>query len=97
VLLDEKEQSSLEPYGIYILVAVGIILVIREAFFVVTMNKVDQYKERLFYPFAACTELAAILLFLAPGVIPSKREVAEATRRDSNVSLFSSDPTPPTN
>ena len=59
------------------------------------MNKKSQYKEHLFYPFAACTELAAVLLFLGPGIIPLKREVAEAIRRDSNVSLSSSsDPAP---
>lgn len=51
------------------------------------MNKMTQYKERLFYPFAACTELAAVLLFLVPGLVPLKREVAEATRANSNVSF----------
>ena len=74
---------------------VGLLLVLREVFFVATSNKMTQYKEHLFYPFAACTELAAVLLFLGPGVIPLKREVAEASRRDSNVSLSpSSDPPP---
>ena len=53
-----------------------------------------QYKERLFYPFAAGTELAAIVLFLVPGLIPLKRELVEATRANSYVSLSSSDPAP---
>ena len=53
-----------------------------------------QYKERLFYPFAAGTELAAVLLFLIPGLIPLKRELAEAIRVNSYVSLSSSDPAP---
>lgn len=94
VKLDYKEHTSLSPHGLRILLVVGLLLVVREAFFVVTMNKVTQYKEHLFYPFAACTELVAVLLFLVPGLIPLKHEIAEATREDSNVSLSSSGRTP---
>ena len=85
----------MSPYGLSILLMVGLLLVLREVFFVVTMNKMTQYREPLFYPFAACTELAAVMLFLGPGVIPLKRELAEAHRRSSKVGLFpSSDPLP---
>jgi hypothetical protein len=88
--LDEKDQSSLAPRGLYILPVVGLLLVVRETFLLVTNNKVTQYKEHLFYPFAAGPELAAILLFLTPGLVPLKCEVAEASRADSHVSgLFS--------
>lgn len=83
------------PHGLFILFMVALILVLREAFYVITANKTSQYEERLFYPFAACTELAAVLMFLGPGVIPLKRELAEAYRRGSNVSLSPfSDPSP---
>jgi len=80
----------LSPHGLSILLMVGLILVLREVFFIITSNKTTQYEERLFYPFAACTELAAVLMFLGPGIIPLKRELAEAFRRGSNVSLFPS-------
>jgi hypothetical protein len=43
-----------------------------------TNGKLLQFKERLFYPFAACTELLVVLFFLLPGIIPLKRELAEA-------------------
>lgn len=56
----------------------------------VTNNKVTQYQEHLFYPFAAGTELAAVLLFLTPGLVPLKRELAEASRTGSHVSPFPS-------
>ena len=66
---------------------IGLLLLTREIFYVVTNNKIEQYKERLFYPFAAGTELAAVVLFLVPGLVPLKRELAEATRVTSYVSL----------
>jgi cytochrome b561 len=77
---DDKEYSSLAPYGLYILLIIGLLLLVREVFYIATVNKTIQYKEGLFYPFAACTELAAVMLFLIPGIIPLKREVTEATR-----------------
>jgi len=81
---DEKVHSSLAPHGLHILLVVGLLLLVRELFYIVTINKKTQYQEQLFYPFAACTELAAVLLFLVPGLTPLKREVAEATRTASN-------------
>jgi hypothetical protein len=93
-LLDEKDQTTLAPHGLYILLIVGLLLVVREAFLLVTNNKITQYKEQLFYPFEACTELAAVLLFLTPGLVPLKRELAEASRADSDVSLFYADTEP---
>ena len=79
-------MDSLAPHGLYILLLVGLLLLTRETFYIVTNNKVEQYKERLFYPFAAGTELAAVLMFLVPGLVPLKRELAEATRGGSPVS-----------
>jgi len=76
----KQQQSSLAPYGLHILLLVGLLLLIREIFYIATNNKMQQYKEQLFYPFAAGTELAAVVLFLVPGLIPLKRELAEATR-----------------
>jgi len=49
-----------------------------------------QYEEWLFYPFAACTELVTVLLFLAPGLIPLKRELAGVTKVNPSVNPFSS-------
>ena len=42
-----------------------------------------QYNEQLFYPFAAGTELAAVVLFLVPGLIPLKRELNEAAHQEN--------------
>jgi len=81
---DQKEQSSLAPHGLRILLLIGLLLLVREVFLIATNNKITQYKEQLFYPFEAGTELVAVLLFLTPGLIPLKRELAEATRVNSH-------------
>lgn len=80
----EKEHSSLAPHGLHILLVAGLLFVVREAFLLVTNNKITQYEEHYFYPLAAGTELAAVLLFLTPGLIPLKRELAEASREGSH-------------
>jgi len=80
---DGKDHSSLAPHGLYILLLAGLLLLVREVFMLITNNKTTQYEERLFYPFAACTELAAVILFLSPGLVPLKRELAEANQANS--------------
>lgn len=80
-------MDSLASHGLYILLLVGLLLLTRESFYIVTNNKSAQYQERLFYPFAAGTELAAVLMFLIPGLVPLKRELAEATMGASSVSI----------
>jgi hypothetical protein len=89
-ILGEKEHSSLAPHGLHILLVAGLLFVVREAFLLVTNNKITQYQEHYFYPLAAGTELAAVLLFLTPGLIPLKRELAEASREGSHVSFIPS-------
>lgn len=75
-----KDHSSLAPYGLHILLVAGLLFVVRETFLLVTNNKQTALQEHLFYPFEACTELAAVLLFLTPGLVPQKHELAEARR-----------------
>jgi len=79
-----KVHSSLLPQGLHILLVVGLLFVVRETFLLITNNKNTQYEEHLFYPFEAGTELAAVLLFLTPGLVPLKREVAEASMENSH-------------
>jgi len=77
---DEKDHSSLAPYGLHLLLLIALILLVREVFLAATTNKITQYKEKLFYPFAAGTELVAVLFFLVPGLLPLKTELVEAMR-----------------
>jgi len=78
--LDEKDHSSLAPYGLHLLLVIANILLVREVFLLATTNKDEQFKEHLWYPFAAGTELAAIVFFLVPGIVPQKAELVEAKR-----------------
>lgn len=57
----------------------------------------QQDNARLWYPLSALTELLAVLLFAVPGLVPSRREIAEAdgqiktTNVGSDLELHSND------
>ncbi|KAH7911097.1 hypothetical protein BJ138DRAFT_1172727 [Hygrophoropsis aurantiaca] len=63
-------------YGIHILCLISLLLLAREAFFTATSNNtVKQGDENLWYPLSALTELVAVILFAAPGLVPSRDEL----------------------
>lgn len=58
-------------YGIYILLVISLLLVVREAFFTATASNTSlQAKEAIWYPLCAVTELIALVLFATPGLVP---------------------------
>jgi hypothetical protein len=74
----EKSYGSSigQTHGMKILLFTGMFLALREAFYAVTLNNLPrQQEEKFFYPFAACTELIAVLTFLIPGLVPPKHEL----------------------
>lgn len=74
---EKSDGSSIgQTHGMQILLFTGMFLALREAFYAVTLNNLPrQQEEKLFYPFAACTELIAVLTFLIPGLVPPKNEL----------------------
>jgi len=63
-------------HGIFVLMAISLLLVAREAFFTATAhNTTEQNKEAIWYPLAALTELLAVMLFTSPGLVPSRSEI----------------------
>lgn len=63
-------------HGIHILCLISILLLVREAFFTSTANNLTkQNDENWWYPFAALTEFVAVVMFAAPGLIPSRDEL----------------------
>ncbi|KAH7924096.1 hypothetical protein BV22DRAFT_1130132 [Leucogyrophana mollusca] len=63
-------------YGIHILCLISLLLLAREAFFTATSNNsAKQNDENLWYPLSALTELVAVILFAAPGLVPSRDEL----------------------
>ncbi|KAH0830712.1 hypothetical protein J3R83DRAFT_2190 [Lanmaoa asiatica] len=58
-------------YGIYILLVICILLIVREVFLGATANDPSrQDNEAFWYPLAALTEFIAIVLFATPGLVP---------------------------
>ncbi|KIJ14093.1 hypothetical protein PAXINDRAFT_13013 [Paxillus involutus ATCC 200175] len=63
-------------HGIHILCLISLLLLGREAFFVATANDLaKQNDENWWYPLAALTELVAVVMFSAPGLVPSRDEL----------------------
>jgi len=63
-------------YGIHILCIISLLLLAREAFFTATSNNLTkQNDENWWYPFAALTEFVAVIMFAAPGLVPSRDEL----------------------
>jgi hypothetical protein len=77
---DEKTyaHSFGHTHGMKILLITALFLSLREIFYVATMNNLRiQEEERFFYPFAAGTELIAVLTLLIPQLVPPKHELPQ--------------------
>ncbi|KAF8136516.1 hypothetical protein EV363DRAFT_1544125 [Boletus edulis] len=59
-------------YDIFFLLVISLLLLVREAFFTATANKLDkQYNEAFWYPLSVVTEFIAVILFATPGLVPA--------------------------
>ncbi|TFK35428.1 hypothetical protein BDQ12DRAFT_655543 [Crucibulum laeve] len=62
--------------GIFILVAISLLLLIREAFSVATIgNLAKQNNEHFWYPLLALPEILAVVLYATPGLVPPRAEL----------------------
>ncbi|GBE80078.1 hypothetical protein BKA93DRAFT_824712 [Sparassis latifolia] len=63
-------------YGVFVLLIVSILLLLREAFFAATAHNLSQQNnEHLWYPLAALSELLAVMLIGVPGLVPARSEL----------------------
>jgi len=69
-------QSFGAKRGVYVLLFISVLLLTREAFLIGTSGDLTkQDNEHFWYPFAALTELLAVMLFLTSGLVPPKHEL----------------------
>ncbi|THG94507.1 hypothetical protein EW026_g6982 [Hermanssonia centrifuga] len=67
-----------ERYGILILLVIALMCLTREAYLVsTTSNLATQDNAAAFYPLAALPEFIAVMMFMVPGLVPSKIELLE--------------------
>ncbi|KAF8888344.1 hypothetical protein BD779DRAFT_1524935 [Infundibulicybe gibba] len=63
-------------HGSYILCAISLLLLIREAFATATSsNAAKQNNEHLWYPLSALPEILAVALYATPGLVPPRSEL----------------------
>ncbi|KAI0685459.1 hypothetical protein BC835DRAFT_1421207 [Cytidiella melzeri] len=72
-------------HGIFVLHLIALLCIVREAFLCATVSTSAQHNKAVyFYPLVATTELIAALLFLVPGIVPSRQELLGAGVRNEN-------------
>ncbi|KAJ7448230.1 hypothetical protein B0H11DRAFT_2081019 [Mycena galericulata] len=72
-----RTRSRTRPWGDrngnYLLCLISLLMLIREAFLVATLNKLaKQYDERLWYPLVALPELLAMACYSVSGLVPTR-------------------------
>ncbi|TFK68652.1 hypothetical protein BDN72DRAFT_841538 [Pluteus cervinus] len=72
----EKQKPLGATHGGYILCAISVLLLIREAFAVATVGNIAKSgNEHLWYPLVAVPEILAVILYAAPGLVPPRSDL----------------------
>ena len=66
--------------GMHILGLIIALLLARQIYLTITVGKIQD--EGVWYPLAALTELIAVFLFSAPGLVPDKKDLIETHDKD---------------
>jgi len=68
--------SFVHKHGHYLLLAIAIFLIIREAFTIATISDISkQNNEHFWYPLVAVPEFLAVICYAAPGLVPLRSEL----------------------
>ncbi|KAF5386897.1 hypothetical protein D9615_002115 [Tricholomella constricta] len=66
-------------FGIYVLLVIALLLVVREVFAVATTNDLaTANKEHFWYPFVALPEILAVMLYSIPDLVPMRSELPKS-------------------
>lgn len=72
----KDNESFGMKHGVYILLVVAVLLLVREAFSMATVNDLlKQTNEHFWYPLLAVPEIIAVTLYATPGLVPPRSEL----------------------
>ncbi|SJK96795.1 uncharacterized protein ARMOST_00041 [Armillaria ostoyae] len=72
----EHAKTFGEKHGPFILYAISILLIVREAFLTATIDNPEAaLNEHSWYPLVALPEILAVILYCAPGLVPPRFEL----------------------
>ncbi|KAJ3502772.1 hypothetical protein NLJ89_g8734 [Agrocybe chaxingu] len=75
-LYKRAQKSFGARHGIFILVLISFLLLIREVFVAATIDDhVKQNNEHFWYPLLVVPEILAVILYAIPGLVPSKEDL----------------------
>ena len=81
-LVGQRETVG-QPYVVYILCAILVLLLIRQAYLLATFGPNPKDHEGLWYPLFATPEFLAACLFSTPGLVPHPAEPSEEDKKRS--------------
>ena len=79
-----EHDSFGKKHGNFILLAISLLLLVRQAFVTATMTprtRSKQFNEHFWYPLVAAPELLAVLLYTTPGLVPAKDDLAKESEK----------------
>ncbi|KAG6835857.1 hypothetical protein H0H93_013915 [Arthromyces matolae] len=80
----KSTKSMARGYQPYVLLLISVLLLLREAFAMATVNAPQTYNdERLWYPLIAMPEVLAAILFNIPGLVPAHRDAMTQQREQT--------------
>ena len=75
------KSSAGVRFGNHILLVISILLIIREVFWIATVNEIiqdlDSDYEHSWYPLVPLPEILAVILFITPGLVPRREELQQ--------------------
>jgi hypothetical protein len=77
-------------HGVFILLAVCALLLVREIFIAATISPSQhpkQLNEHYWYPLVALPEILAVFLFVTPGLVPTREELDRSSREKQSASV----------
>jgi len=67
-------------HGLFVIMAISVLLLVREVFITATVtpsSHAKQLDEHFWYPLIALPEILAVILFMTPGLVPTRDELAK--------------------
>ncbi|KAJ7647773.1 hypothetical protein FB45DRAFT_1052194 [Roridomyces roridus] len=69
-----------DRYAMYLILLISLCLLVRQSFLTATLNNAsEEGDERLWFPLVAAPEYLAVLCYSAPGLVPSKKAIEDAS------------------
>ena len=73
---DASDDSFMSNYGVFILLLISMLFLVREGFLLATMTDYDKYlNEHFLYPLVIVPQFLVVILYTIPKLIPAREDI----------------------